>query len=177
MKDLGHTKHILGMEIRRDRAQGRLWLSQKEYMKKVIKRFNMESAKSVSCPLGAQFKLSSKQCPVKTEDNEYMKKVPYASAVGSIMYVMTCTRPDLRYAIVVLSRFLSNPGNEYWEGIKWILRYLKRTVELCIGYGRNTATLQAYTDADMAGDIDSKRSTSGYVFVFAGGAVSWQSKL
>ncbi|GAA0175884.1 hypothetical protein LIER_28978 [Lithospermum erythrorhizon] len=85
----------------------------------------MESAKSVRCPLGAQFKLSSKQCPVKSEVIEYMKKVPYASAVGSIMYAMTCTRLDLGYAIVVLSRFLSNPSKEHWEGIKWILRYLK----------------------------------------------------
>ncbi|GAA0170798.1 hypothetical protein LIER_24982 [Lithospermum erythrorhizon] len=93
------------------------------------------------------------------------------------MYAMTCTRPDLRYAIVVLSRFLSNPGKEHWEDIKWILKYLKGIAELCIGYGRNTTTLQAYTNVDMAGEIDLKRSTSGYVFVFAGGAVSWQSKL
>ncbi|GAA0166023.1 hypothetical protein LIER_40106 [Lithospermum erythrorhizon] len=118
MKDLGHVSHILGMEIRRNRSKGMLWLSQEEYVKKVLKRFNMESAKSVNYPLGAQLKLRSKQCPVRKEDIEHMNKVPYASAVGIIMYAMTCTRPDLRYAIVVVSRFLSNPGKEHWEGIK-----------------------------------------------------------
>ncbi|GAA0159546.1 hypothetical protein LIER_16296 [Lithospermum erythrorhizon] len=118
----------------------------------------MGSAKSVSCLLGIQFKLSSKQYPVQRENIEHMKKVPYASTDGSIMYVMTCTRP--------------NPGNEHWEGIKWILRYLKGIVDLCICYGKDTVTLQVYTDVDMAGDTDFKRSTSGYVFVFAGRAIS-----
>ncbi|GAA0162780.1 hypothetical protein LIER_18798 [Lithospermum erythrorhizon] len=98
----------------------------------------MGSAKSESCPLGPHFKLTSKQSPEKKAEIEYMKNIPYASAVGSLIY-------------------------------------LKGTAKVSICYGDQEAFLEGYTD--MAGDIDSKRSTSGYMFTFVGRAVSWQSKL
>ncbi|KAL9254347.1 Retrovirus-related Pol polyprotein from transposon TNT 1-94-like protein [Drosera capensis] len=93
------------------------------------------------------------------------------------MYAMVCTRPDIAHAVGVVSRFLSNPGKQHWEAVKWILRYLKGTSKLCLSFGKGELVLEGYTDADMAGDLDHRKSTSGYVFTFAGGAVSWQSKL
>lgn len=93
------------------------------------------------------------------------------------MYAMVCTRPDIASAVGVVSRFLSNPGKEHWEAVKWILRYLKGTSKLCLCFGDSEPILEGYTDADMAGDLDCRKSTSGFVFTFAGGAVSWQSKL
>ncbi|GAA0145952.1 transmembrane signal receptor [Lithospermum erythrorhizon] len=177
MKDLGKARNILGMEIKRDRDNGVLWLSQEKYIQKILARFNMESSKSVSCPLGAHFKLSSKTCPGQKMDVEEMQRVPYASAIGSLMYAMLCTRPDLAYPVGVLSRFLSQPRKEHWEAVKWTFRYLKGTSDMCICYDKQGAVLEGFTDVDVAGDLDSKKSTSGYLFTFAGGAISWQSKL
>ncbi|XP_048323873.2 retrovirus-related Pol polyprotein from transposon TNT 1-94 [Ziziphus jujuba] len=177
MKDLGPAQQILGMQIIRDRKNRRLWLSQEKYVERVIKRFNMDKAKPVSIPLANHFKLSKRLCPSSKEEIEEMASVPYSSAVGSLMYAMVCTRPDIAHAVAVVSRFLSNPGKKHWEAVKWILRYLKGTSKLCLCYGGGDPILEGYTDADMAGDPDNRKSTSGYLYTFAGGAVSWQSRL
>jgi hypothetical protein len=104
-----------------------LWLSQESYIEKVLDRFNVSKAKSVSSPLAGHFKLSSKRSPTSGKENEEMKKVPYASAVGSLMHAMVCTRPDIAHAVGLVSRFLSNPGKEHWAAVKWILKYLRGT--------------------------------------------------
>jgi hypothetical protein len=92
-----------------------------------------------------------------------MKNMPYVSAVGSLMYAMVCMRPDIDHAVGVVSHFLSNPGKIHWNIVKWILRYLKGIINhyICFG-GTNNSVLEAYTNADWAGDIDSRKSTSGY---------------
>ena len=110
IKDLGATKKILGMEIHRDRASRRLWLSQHSYVKRVLERFNMDDAKPVSAPLANHFRLSTNQCPKTNDEVKDMSKVPYVSVVGCLMYAMVCTRLDLAHAISVVSKFLSNPG-------------------------------------------------------------------
>ena len=110
MKDLGAAKQILGMRISRDEAEGTLRLSQAEYIEKVLQRFNMQNTKVVSTPLGSQFKLSEEQSPKTDADREHMSRVPYSSAIGSLMYAMVCTRPDIAHAVGVVSRFASNPG-------------------------------------------------------------------
>ncbi|RVW50266.1 Retrovirus-related Pol polyprotein from transposon TNT 1-94 [Vitis vinifera] len=127
MKDLGAAKQILGMRIIRDKANGTLKLSQSEYVKKVLNRFNMNEAKPVSTPLGSHFKLSKEQSPKTEEERDHMSKVPYASAIGSLMYAMVCTRLDIAHAVGVVSRFMSRPGKQHWEAVKWILRYLKKS--------------------------------------------------
>ena len=93
------------------------------------------------------------------------------------MYAMVCTRPDLAYAVGVVSRFMSNPGEAHWAAVKWILRYLRGTSKMCLCFGNANPVLHGYTDADYAEDKDSRKSTSGYLVTFAGGAVSWQSRL
>ena len=93
------------------------------------------------------------------------------------MYAMICTRPDITHAVGKVSRFLANPGMEHWEAVKWILRYLRGTSKMCLCLGGEKVALNGYTHADMVGDLDTYRSTSGYVFTLAGGAVSWQSKI
>ena len=113
MKDLSAAKKILGMEIHRDRQAGKLFLSQKNYIKKILDRFNMSNCKSVSTPLAAHFKLSSESCPQTEEEKEKMASIPYANAVGSLMYAMVCTRPDLAYAVSMVSRYMHNPGKEH----------------------------------------------------------------
>ena len=85
----------------------------------------MNEAKPVSTPLGSQFKLSKEQSPKTEEERDHMSKVPYASAIGSLMYAVVCKRPNIAHAVGVVSRFISRPGKQHWEAIKWILRYLK----------------------------------------------------
>ncbi|WVY90442.1 hypothetical protein V8G54_035956 [Vigna mungo] len=177
MKDLGAVKKILGMKISRDRFRRMLWVSQEDYIEKILKRFNMHNAKSARVPIAGHFKLSKSQCPKNEEEKEEMSKVPYSSAVGSLMYAMVCTRPDIGYAVGVVSRFLSNPGKEHWEAVKWILRYLRGSAKRSLCFGNGDLKLIGYSDSDMAGNVDSRKSTSVYLITFAGGAVSWKSKL
>ena len=132
MKDLGPTKKILGMQIMRDKKRGILQLSQAEYINRILQRFNMGNAKPVSTPLASHFRLSKDQSPQTEEEREFMAKIPYASAIGSLMYAMVCTRPDIGHAVGVLSRFMANPGKAHWEAVKWILRYLRGTKEKCL---------------------------------------------
>ena len=107
------------MEISRDRKLGMLYLSQKEYMRKVLKRFGMnEKSKPVSTPLAPHFKLSASMSLKNDAEWEYMSKVPYASAVGSLMYAMVCTRPDISQVVGVVSRYMHDPGKEHWQAIK-----------------------------------------------------------
>ena len=177
MKDLGAAKKILGMEIRRDRGAGKLYLTQESYIKKVLERFGMKDAKPVSTPLASHFRLSAAQSPTSEEEEKYMARVPYSSAVGSIMYAMVCTRPDISQAVSVVSRYMANPGKEHWQAVKWILRYLKGTLNICLEFGRNKNTLVGFVDSDYAGDLDKRRSLTGYVFCIGGCAISWKATL
>ena len=118
MKDLGAAKQILGMRIIRDKANGTLKLSQSEYVKKVLNRFNMNEAKLVSTPLGSHFKLSMEQSPKTEEERDYMSNMSYVSTIGCLMYAMVCTRPNIAHAVGVVSRFMSRPRKHYWEVVK-----------------------------------------------------------
>ena len=107
MKDMGAAQKILGMEIRREREERRIYLSQRSYLEKVISRFGMDNAKSVSTPLTGHFRLSAVMSPSSEEEKMHMARVPYANAVGSLMYAMVCTRPDIAQAVSVVSRYMA----------------------------------------------------------------------
>ncbi|KAL5826235.1 hypothetical protein ACOSQ4_018032 [Xanthoceras sorbifolium] len=177
MKDLGAAKQILGMRIKRDTKSETLLLSQAEYIKKVLSRFNMQDAKPVSTPLGVHFRLSKEQSPKTEEERTHMAKVPYASAIGSLMYAMVCTRPDIAQAVGAVSRYMNNPGKIHWEAVKWILRYLRGTTNKTLCFKGGDTTLTSYVDADLAGNVDIRKSTTGYVYTLGGTAVSWVSQL
>jgi len=123
---------------------------------------------------GDKFNLN--QCPRNDLEREQMKNIPYASAVGSLMYAQVCTRPDIAFAVGMLGRYQSNPGVDHWKAAKKVLRYLQGTKDYMLTY-RRTENLEVigYSDSDYAGCIDSLKSTSGYVFMLASGAVSWRS--
>jgi len=177
MKDLGLAKQILGMRILRNRLEGILKFPQKKYIHKLLDRFYLEDSKTRNTPLGSHLKFSKKQYLHTDEEKCYMSRVPYASVVGSLMYVMVCTRPDIAHAIGVVNRFLSNPAKEHWECVKWILRYLKGTSGMCLCFRKSNLTLQGFLDANLGGDFDTKKSTTGYIFTLGGTTVSWKSKL
>ena len=112
-KDLDETAYTLSIKIYRDRSRCLIGLSQYTYLDKVLKRFNMDQAKKGFLPVLQGLKLSQTQCPTTLEDREKMKVIPYASAIGSIMYAMLCTRPDVCLAISLAARYQSNPGVDH----------------------------------------------------------------
>ena len=105
-------------------------MSQERYINKVLERFCMDKARVVTFPLSNHFNLKSSQGPSTYKEKENMKNFPYTTAVGSLMYAMVCTRPDIAYVVGVVSHFLLNPGRERWDVVKWILRYLQEA-EIC----------------------------------------------
>jgi hypothetical protein len=177
MKDLGASKKILGMIITRDRKNRKLTLPQGEYTEKVLERFRMQNTKQDSTPLAIHLKLTKEMCPKTQEEIEYMSRVPYSSTIGSLMYAMVCTRPDIAHAVGVVRRYMNNLGKEHWQAIKWILRYLRGTANNALCFGGSETVLQGYVDSDMAGDKYSRRITTRYVFTIGGTIVSWISKL
>jgi hypothetical protein len=141
----------------------------------------MHGSKLIKVPIPIGVKLSAYQCPKTKEEEEDMFHVLYASAVGSLMYAMVYTRPDIAHAMGVLSRYMSKPGKEHWTTINRVFGYLRGTTNYGLCYqGRpgldKVADIHGFVDADWAGDLDHKRSTSGYVFNLFGGAISWLRK-
>ena len=177
MKYLGDAKHILGMRIKRDRSQRLLYLSKEAYVRKVLQHFHMERGKALSMPLPPYVNLSKNDAPKSDKERASMAKIPYCSAVGFLMYAMVAARPDIAFAVGVVSRFMAVPGRKHWDAVKGILRYLSGTVDKCLCFGDGDAFIVGYSDADYVGNVDNRRSTSGYIFTFVGGAISWRSCL
>lgn len=178
MKDLGSAKRILGMDIRRDREKGVLTLSQESYLCKVLRNFMMEESKPVSTPMGSHFKLTSTQQDLRSEVQKMMESVPYSSAVGSLMYSMIGTRPDIAYGVGLVSRFMSAPGQDHWNAVKWLMRYIRGTTDMSLTFKKGDSfEVKGYCDSDYASDLDRRRSITGYVFQVGGNTVSWRSGL
>ncbi|XP_075515307.1 secreted RxLR effector protein 161-like [Primulina tabacum] len=141
----------------------------------------MHEAKAVSTPLEQHFKLSIAQSPSGTEEKERMMHIPYANRVGSIMYGMVCSRPDLAHSISQISRFMADPGENHWEALKWTLRYLKGTSKLGLmfqGQKENSSQpLEGYVDSDFAGNLDTRKFITRYIFTLYGTTISWKASL
>ena len=135
----------------------------------------MQDSNKGFTPFRYGINLSQDQCPMTAEKKEYMKTISYASAVGSLMYVMLCTRPDICYSVGIVSRYQSNPGREHWTIMKHILKYLRRTRDYMLVYHGDELAPIGYTDSDFQSNADLRKSISGYVFTLGGAAVSWRS--
>ena len=133
----------------------------------------MKQSKPISTPLGAHFKLRKKSCSSSKKEKGDIASTIYSSTVRSLMYAMVCTRPNIAHAVGVVSRFMVNPSKDHWEAVKWIFRYLRGSSKLCLTFGDSKPVLEGYVDVDWAGDLDGRKFTSGYLFTFTGGAVSW----
>jgi len=118
--------------------------------------------------------------PTIVEEREYMTRVLYASAVGSLMYAKVCTRPDLPQVISMISRNMHDPERSHWDAVKWVLRYIKGTIDVGLVFEKNSIGKQecaGYIDSDYIGDLDKRQSTTGYVFTLSQAHVSWCSIL
>ena len=184
IEDKGDVSFVLGMKIDRDRERKTLTITQKQYAEDVAKKFRMENAKcKTGIPIHPKLKFTRDDCPQTDEEKQYMKKVPYRSAIGALMYLATCTRPDIAYAVSACASFMHDPGKKHWEAVKQIISYVNATSYRGLIYGNKEShdhmvdTIYLYTDADHAGDLDNRRSRTGYVVMLHGSAVSWKTKL
>ena len=174
MKDLEEASYILRIHLIIDCKNKLLALSQALYIDKKLVRYSMQNSKKDNLPSCHGVVLSKKQCPSTPQEEEDMRRIPYASIVGSLMYSMLCTRPDIAFAIGMLGRYQSNPGVDHQRAAKKVLRYLQGTKNYMLMY-RQTDNLEVtgYSNSDFTGYV--QKSTSGYIFIFFGGAVSWRS--
>ena len=173
VEDQDEVHYVLGMSVKRNRKSRTLSISQPKYLEGILKRSNVDKYKPVSTPLeqGRKFQqLSDDEKPVDVQ--------AYQMIIGCLTYATTATRPDLAAAVGILSKFMSKPGKDHWTGIKRILRYIQGTLNYGLVFSADdkSHTLVGFSDADWAGDLDTRRSTSGYVFQIQGNTVSWCSK-
>lgn len=179
IKDLGLAKHMIGMTLERDEEKGMLRIHQRPFIDRVLARFNMADAAPRYTPLPAGIVLSASMSPTSALDHALMAGKPYREALGCIMFLQNVSRPDLSFAVAVLSRFASNPGIEHWNALKHVLAYLKTTRHFNLtfgGEGHRSFKPIGYSDSDFASDPDKRRSCSGYIFMQGGGPSAWGSK-
>jgi len=165
---------FVGLQIERDRKSRSIFIHQAGYIRKVIERFGLVNAKPIAIPADPCTILSFEMAKGNREND----KIPYRELIGSLMYVATTTRPDIMYATTELSKFVANFGQAHYNAAKRVIKYLKATINLGIEYkfGENENKLFGYSDADFAGDVDSRRSMSGNAFMLNGGIVAWTAK-
>ncbi|KAL0313167.1 UNVERIFIED_CONTAM: Retrovirus-related Pol polyprotein from transposon TNT 1-94 [Sesamum radiatum] len=166
MKDMGLADVILGIKI--SKTSDGLALSQSHYIENILKKFKAYDSPPAKTPVDLNLHLAKNK-------GESEGQIEYSRIIGSLMYIMNCTRPDIAYAVNKLSRFTSNPSKNHWKGLIRVLRYLKYTSNYGLHYTRYPAVLEGYSDANWISDSKDTKSTSGYVFTIGGGAVSWKS--
>lgn len=171
--DLGEIKHFLGLRISRNRSKRTLTIDQTEYIQRIITRFDMENCRPVYTPLDSNTVLAAN--PEKESDSSLT--ACYQQLIGSLMYAMLGTRPDICFTVNKLSQYGANPSHEHLLAAQHVLQYLSATRSQKLIYRTNDSTeLIGYSDSDWAGDRDDRRSTTGYTFILSGGAVAWATQ-
>lgn len=137
----------------------------------------MDNCNPISTAIDSNQRLSKTMGPTTEKERQDMMAIPYQQAVGSLLFASQVSRPDINFAVNNVSRFCSNPGHAHWSAVKRILRYLKGTMSLKLVYSKcSDSNVTGYCDADWGSEIDDRKSTTGYVFMHQGGAVTWNSK-
>ncbi|GKA95146.1 zinc finger, CCHC-type containing protein [Tanacetum coccineum] len=167
MKDMREADVILGIRIKH--KSNEISISQSHYIEKVLKKFNYFDCTPVSTPMDTSDKLMP-------NNGQAASQLEYSRVIGWLMYAMTCTRPDIAFAVGKLSRYTSNPGTQHWQEIQRVLKYLKKTMDYKLTYTGYPSVLEGYTNASWISNSEDNSSTSGWVFLLGGGATSWASK-
>jgi hypothetical protein len=173
-KDQGPVNYFLGFNVIRDRSARKLYISQEHYLDGMLKRFNMGDCSASRIPLPTAFK----PVPASDEEFEEAKHLNFPQMAGSILYAATISRPDLSYPASLLARYISKWSIQHYNAAKHLLRYIRGTTDLCLTFDGTAGERIAlgYADADWGGCLDSRRSTTGYVFQTFGGVTSWKSR-
>jgi hypothetical protein len=176
--DGGALQYFLGLEFERNREKRQLVIHQSRYTTELLQRHQMDTCAPKSTPWDSGVKLTKEMSPGPADEEEQavMADVPYRTVVGELLFLSISTRPDISHAVGQLARFVANPGLRHWAAAKRVLRYLNGTRSLGISFdGNQPLELLGYADADWAGS-EERRSTSGYIFTYGGGAISWRSQ-
>lgn len=169
IKDLGNVTRCLGMEFKQ--TESSIEISQKIYIREILKRFNMTDSKPVSTPISLGTKL------IKSEEcGENQNSFPFRELVGALMYLAVSTRPDIAYSVNWLSQFNNSFGKEHWIAAKRILRYLQGRMDLGLKFEKTEESLKGYADADWGNCPVDGRSYTGYVFTLANASISWEAR-
>jgi len=168
-------KCFVGLEIQRNRKDRSLFISQEFYTKKILLRFEMQNSKCQSTPFDPNQKLCSMGAQIGAD--EPIVQVPYREAIGSLMYLMIGSRPDISYAVSLLSRYCEAPRKAHWNGVKRVFQYLNCTRNFGIKFHPETRSknIRCYVDSDYSSDLDTGRSISGYVLKYYSGPIIWKS--
>ncbi|XP_060175305.1 uncharacterized mitochondrial protein AtMg00810-like [Lycium barbarum] len=168
MKEPGQLNHFLGLEI--NHTQGGIFLHQQKYSRDLLKKFGMLECKPIATPIEP----NAEMCAHEGKDLEDVTM--YQQLVGSLIN-LTQTRPDISFVVGVKSRYMHNPKKHHMEAVRRMLRYIKSTIDYGLLYKKGEeCKLVSYCDSDYAGDHDTRRSTTSFVFKFGDGAISWCSK-
>jgi Reverse transcriptase (RNA-dependent DNA polymerase) len=168
MKNLGGLKYFLGIEVSRNKTG--ITLSQRQYILDLLAETGMLECTPAETPMVQSVKLSNKQDQIPTNKERYQK------LVGKLIY-LSHTRPDITYAVGIVSQYMHDPKEEHMDAVVRIIRYLKGTPGKGVTFGKNGHTnVEGYTDADWAGDVDDRKSRSGYFTFLGGNLVTWKSK-
>ena len=166
---------FVGITITRERNERKLFLSQPDYIDKIVKTFHMEGCHPKPIPADPNSKLVKP--PTQGDSGREEQNFPYREAIGSLLYLALVTRPDISFAVGQVARFVEHHDSSHNQAVKRIISYLKGTRTHGILFdGSNPTTVMGYTDADWAGCLDSRRSTTGNIFLSNRGPVAWCSK-
>ena len=169
--DLGEAHNFLGIDIIRDRVARTIKLCQRRLTTQLVATYGLGDCKGKSMPLSTSERLT------KSEGEPLDKTTfTYTHLIGSLLYLSVCTRPDIAQAVGALSKYMAEPTTAHWQAAKGLMRYVASTRDHGIVYGTEPNLVIGYCDADFAGDLDTRRSTTGYVFILHGGAITWMSK-
>ena len=163
------AEHFVGLSITRNRMDKTLHLSQPEYVKTILRRFHMNDCKPRKIPADPNARMTKNSGSIDIQ-------APFREAVGCLMYLMLCTRPDIAFAVNQVSQFCEKPYLEHWNAVKRIFAYLQGTQTHGLRFGAMGHQLKGYTDADYAGNLETRQSTSGFIFTLYGGPVAWSSR-
>ena len=174
LKDLGRISWYLGMSLHYDFSAGKLCITQSAYVESILIISKMTSCSSAPTPIVDRLALP--EDPPIQEEQDLMDRVPYSKILGMLIWLSTCTRFDIAFAVNQLSRFSNAPRLVHWKAMKRLVRYLSGTRNYGLLYARDgSPEVVGYSDADWGGEA-SRRSTSGVCFTLAGCAISWRSK-
>ena len=177
IRDVGDREYFLGMRVQQNLDLGTIRLTQQPYWEHVLHRFSLNHVTPRNTPLPVGIILDSEMSPKTDSERKQMYDKPYRAVLGSVMWGQLATRPDLAFSVSLLARFQANPGINHWNALMHVIGYIKNTISYGLTYSRDSdLSPTGFVDADYGGCRDTRRSTSGYVFLMAGGPVAWSSK-
>ena len=169
MKDLGVLKYFLGINV--EQKENGIFLHQANFVNAMLSKFNFENCKSVATPVDI-----SNSLDLAKEEDKLFDTQTYQSAVGSLLYLSTRTRPDINFAVCNVAKYSSKPTEKHWVAVKQIFRYLRGTTSLGLLYSRQQCNnFVGFSDSDWAGDRSDRKSTSGYCFQLSNSLISWRT--